>query len=160
MLLLDLNRFSKLPLQEAVSPRPRLLRHQLHHSPTIVSGRCMYYTYTRLSSGFEPLWKGPLSLACPCPASSPCLSLTFSLLGLPASMHTRVTAQPPSKPHWPATSSSLSSAACHCAVPTSASWPWYCRGLLSFPPSNDSPPFLWVFSKCTTSGTQSPHIAT
>lgn len=58
--------------------------------------KSVHYTCTRLSSGFEPCWEGPLSPVFPRPAKSPGLFLMLSLF--------LITTRPPSKP--PSTTSS------------------------------------------------------
>ena len=56
---------------------------------------------------------------------------------------------------------SRSSVAHYCAALTSAGWTCYYKRASVLPcPNKDSPPFLWVFSQYSTSGTQSPHTAT
>lgn len=95
------------------------------------------------------------------PARHICLSPRLSLSRLPHSVHTKVTPQPPSRPHLATPSPSPPSRVHHCSALTSAVWAWYCKRAAWSLPRQQGFPHL-SFGSCLSApppGTQSPPAA-
>lgn len=108
LILLDRSSLSKLPLPGVMSPLPRFPFPQPHPSPRIVLGRCRRYSYTRLQSGFGPLWEDPPLPPASFPsASSSCLFVSQGVLAQasPVCAHQGYTTTTKPGPACPATTS-------------------------------------------------------